>query len=442
MKNTPDIPVVELVPLADIKPNPYQPRVHDKAKIRDLARTIETTDVTTPVFIDRENIPFSGAARIAAYRLLGRDLIPAIRITHISTADAKGKAFTLADNRHGERASWNDQLLGQVLLDLTTEDLNFSIEVTGFSVGEIDLKIEALQSGTAEDEPAIAMTGPAVTKLGQFWKCQEHVIGCADALEPATYEQLMAGKKAAMVVADAPYNVAIQGNVSGKGRNHHREFVMGSGEMTPSQFDTFLGSVMSVVARHTSKGALGYWFMDWRHISQLQAAGEAVFGAPLNICVWAKDRAGMGSFYRSAHEMIMVFRTKGGRHRNNVQLGRFGRDRSNLWSYPAPNNLGGGGEDGALAAEHPTPKPVSLIADAILDATAPRDHVLDPFLGSGTTLLACQQTRRFCRAIDLDPLYVDLAVRRWRLLTGEDAICAETGRTFTECEQDVGGPHV
>lgn len=442
MKNTPDVPIVELIPLADIKPNPYQARVHNKAKIRDLARTIEATGVTSPILIDRDGVLLGGAARMGAYQFLGRDLIAAIRVPHMSAADAKGKAFTIADNRYGERAKWDEELLGRVLFDLTNEDLEFSIEATGFSVGEIDLKIEDLLLGTEPVEAGFVEMGPAVTTPGQFWNCQDHVVGCADALEPATYERLMGAKKAAMVVADAPYNVEIHGHVSGKGRTRHREFAMGSGEMTPAQFQTFLGDVMAVVARQTIQGALGIWFMDWRHLLQLQTAGEAVFGPPLNICVWVKDRAGMGSLYRSAHELVMIFRTKGGRHRNNVQLGRFGRDRTNVWSYPAPRNFGHGGEDATLAGAHPTPKPIELVADAILDSTAPRDFVLDPFLGSGTTLLACERTRRFCRAIDLDPLYVDLAVRRWRLHTGEDAICAETGRTFTECEQDAGGADV
>ena len=242
----------------------------------------------------------------------------------------------------------------------------------------------------------------------------------------------MNGAQAEMVFTDPPYNVPIQGHVGGSGAIRHREFAMAAGEMDAAGFTAFLGTALGLMAHHSLDGSLHFVCMDWRHIPELQAAGDAVYTETKNVCVWAKDNAGMGSLYRSQHELVFVFKSGRAPHRNNVELGRHGRHRSNLWSYPGVNSFGRRSEEGDLLALHPTVKPVAMVADAILDCTARGDLVLDPFLGSGTTLVAAERVGRRCRALELDPLYIDTAVRRWQALTGETARHAQSGRTLDD----------
>lgn len=239
-----------------------------------------------------------------------------------------------------------------------------------------------------------------------------------------------------MVITDPPYNVRVDGHVGGKGKTKHREFGMASGEMTPEQFTTFLRTSFELMARHSSDGSVHVVFMDWRHLPEILAAGGAAYSELLNLCVWAKHQAGMGSLYRSQHELALIFKNGRAAHQNNIQLGRFGRYRTNVWNYPGIQGMRRG-EEGDLLALHPTVKPVRMIADAILDVSRRGDIVLDTFLGSGTTLLAAQRVGRNCYAMELDPLYVDTAIRRWRAVTGMDAVSAASGMTFTQREQAI-----
>jgi len=249
----------------------------------------------------------------------------------------------------------------------------------------------------------------------------------------------MQGASASVVFTDPPYNVPIAGHVSGKGRVRHREFAMASGEMTSAQFVRFLATALELLAKHSATGSLHYICIDWRHQYELLTPALGIYAKLQNLCVWIKDSAGMGSFYRSQHELVVVFKNGRTPHRNNVELGRHGRNRSNVWHYPSLNNFGRAGEEGNLAALHPTVKPVALIADAILDCSARGDLVLDPFLGSGSTLLAAERVGRTCRGIELDPLYVDAAIRRWQHFTGGSAIHASTGNRFDNLVLDEGG---
>jgi hypothetical protein len=226
--------------------------------------------------------------------------------------------------------------------------------------------------------------------------------------------------------------VPIQGHVSGLGAIQHREFAMATGEMSEADFITFLTNVLGLSARYSRDGSLHYICMDWRHLPELQAAGDAVYTEQKNLCVWVKDNPGMGSFYRSQHELVLVFKHGTAAHRNNIQLGRHGRNRSNVWNYPGVNSFRRTSDEGDLLALHPTVKPVKLVADAILDASARGDVVLDPFLGSGTTLIAAERVGRRCRGIELDPLYVDTIVRRWQALTGDVARHAVTDLRFDD----------
>lgn len=242
----------------------------------------------------------------------------------------------------------------------------------------------------------------------------------------------MGQQRAAMVFTDPPYNVPIEGHASGLGAIHHRPFPMASGEMNQAEFTAFLREAFGNLAAFTVDGSLHYICMDWRHVDELLAAGRGTYGEPINLRVWVKDNAGMGSLYRSQHELVLVFKQRGGPHRNNVQLGRFGRNRSNVWRYPGANSFARHGEEGNLLALHPTVKPVAMVADAILDGSSRGDIVLDAFLGSGSTMIAGERTGRRCCALELDPGYVDTAIRRWQTLTGDQARHAATGRSFDD----------
>jgi hypothetical protein len=284
-----------------------------------------------------------------------------------------------------------------------------------------------------------------VTRPGDLWLLGPHRVLCGSALEAGSYATLMAlgdrggeAERAAMAFTDPPYNVPVAGHVCGLGAVKHREFAMAAGEMDAAEFTAFLNTAFGHMALHSLDGSLHFVCMDWRHIPELQAAGDAVYTETKNVCVWAKDNAGMGSLYRSQHELVFVFKAGRAPHRNNVELGRHGRHRSNLWSYPGVNSFGRRSEEGDLLALHPTVKPVKMVADAMLDCTARGDLVLDPFLGSGTTLIAAERVGRRCRALELDPLYVDTAIRRWQALTGDVARNARTGRAFDEVAADAG----
>jgi DNA modification methylase len=314
---------------------------------------------------------------------------------------------------------------------LLAPDLDLS--VTGFEIPEIDLIIQnhGVQSAPPEDiftpDPAL----PPICKLGDHWRMNEHYLICEDAQNRSIVEQLMAGVVADCVFGDVPYNVPVNGHVGGKGRIKHREFAMGSGEMSDSEFLSFLKCVSQRAVEFSKPGSIHYICIDWRHIHTLLRAAEGQYELK-NIAVWVKDNAGMGSFLRSQHEFICIFKKSGAQHQNNVQLGRFGRNRSNVWQYPGANSFGRSSEEGNLLALHPTVKPVQMVADAILDCTNRGDIVLDPFLGSGTTLISAERTGRRCYGVEIDPLYVDVAIRRWQRHTGGHAIHVASNIRFDD----------
>jgi len=380
---------------------------------------------------------------LAARQLKLRE-VPVIRLE--SLTEAQAQAFAIADNRLTEQATWDDRLLGEIFKDLSAIDLDFSLEDTGFSLGEIDLRIEGLKAVVADkadpaDEIPSVSDLPAICQWGDQWKLGKHQILCGSALDKSTYLALLNNRQATVVFTDPPYNVKIDGHVSGKGRIRHREFRMASGEMTPRQFTRFLAAVLRLLATHSSDGAIHYICMDWRHQFELLTAGNKVYTELKNLCVWVKDNGGMGSFYRSQHELVFVFKNGTAPHCNNVQLGKYGRNRTNVWHYPGINGFGRKGEEGDLLALHPTVKPVALVADAILDCSARGDIVLDCFLGSGSTLIAAERTGRICYGMEIDPLYVDTAIRRWQRYTGAQAIHKASGESFDQRAAKVGVPH-
>jgi DNA modification methylase len=415
--------------LDEVRPSAEPVRTHNKAALRKLRKLIAHFGQVVPIVVDRHYAIIDGHAVHHVLRELGAQQIAVVVAS--GRSDAELKALRLALNRIPHDAKWDNERLRAEFSALVT--LSFDLELTGFDTVEIDalLDIDVPQSNVLEaGDDLPARPDNPVTKVGDVWLCGHHRVGCGDALDLAARDCQLEGHRPAMAFLDPPYNVPVHGFVSGLGGTRHREFVQGSGEMSPGQFQHFLAGTLNALKSSLAQGAVGFVCMDWRHLFELLSAGRASELDLLNLCVWAKTNAGMGSLYRSQHELVAVFRNGGGPHRNNVELGRHGRHRSNLWNYRGLNSFGR--DRDALLASHPTVKPVAMIADAIRDVTQRNESVLDLFLGSGSTLIAAEDTGRRCFGMDLDPGYVDVAVQRWEKHTGRDAVHAGTGMNFAD----------
>ncbi len=425
---------------ADLKPDPRNPRRHSKSQVRQIARSIETFGFLIPILIDVSGRIIAGHGRVQAAARLKIEEVPTILVEHLS--EAQLRAYLVADNRLAETSSWDDALLAEQLKELSLLDLNFSLDVIGFDNGEIDFRIQALEVNASPEkaDPADAIPTPlaiCVNRPGDLWLMDEHRLLCGDALQATSYVTLMAGQLATVVFEDFPFNVKINGHVGGKGAIKHPEFAMASGEMSSEEFTQFLTTGFGHAAKHSKNGSIHFQCMDFRHIREITAAGEAIYAELKNLCVWVKNVGGMGSLYRSRHELIFVFKNGRAPHINNVELGRHGRYRTNVWDHRSINSIRRSTEEDDLLAIHPTIKPTKLVADALLDCSNIGDIVLDAFLGSGTTLLAAQRVNRICYGMEIAPQYVDTAIRRWQDLTGLDAVLATTGETFTERHRQV-----
>ena len=397
-----------------IRPDPLNPRKHSHKQVQQIADSIRSFG-----FNVRE--------------------VPTVSLGHLSPQQLR--AFMIADNKLTENSTWDEVLLGQQLKALSEVELDFNLEATGFEMAEIDLLIEGLAPSTdSAPDPADAIPerpGFRVSKSGDWWKLGEHRLLCGDALDPVSYARLMGDRLASVIFTDPPYNVPIEGHASGLGKKQHGDFLMASGEMSDAEFTDFLGRVCNRLSRSSRDGAIHFICMDWRHVGELLEAGREVYDELKNICVRVKDNAGMGSFYRSQHEFVFVFKSGSGTHRNNVQLGRYGRYRTNVWHYPGVNSFSRSTDEGNLLELHPTVKPVALVADAVMDCSNRNDIVLDPFLGSGTTIIAAERTGRKCYGIELDPSYVDTAIRRWQAFTGLSAMHGKSGCIFAQMEEEA-----
>jgi DNA modification methylase len=416
--------------------NTANPRLHSRRQISQIARSIETFGFNVPILIDADLKVIAGHGRLLASRDLKATRIPTISIEHLSPE--KIRAYAVADNKLTENGAWNEELLVSSFTELSALDLDFSLEVMGFDVAEVDFMIEnqaksrKLENDRADDLGGIPL-GSSVCKAGDIWCLGRHRVLCGNSLQSASYTALLEGNRADLVFADPPYNVRVDGHASpGLGGVRHREFAMASGEMDRGQFTDFLTRVCLQLKRFSKPGAINFVCMDWRHAGEMLAAGNEIYSELKNICVWVKHNGGMGSFYRSQHELVFVFKTGGRPHRNNVQLGKYGRHRTNVWSYRGANDFGRSTEEGYLLQMHPTTKPVGMVADAILDCSSRGDLVLDPFLGSGTTVIAAERVGRRCFGIEIDPAYVDTIVRRWQAFTGDAARHATTGELFEQ----------
>lgn len=274
------------------------------------------------------------------------------------------------------------------------------------------------------------MTGPAVSRLGDIWELGRHRLICGDARDAEVMQRLLKNGQADMVFTDPPYNVPIDGHVCGLGSVKHREFAMAAGEMSEAEFTRFLEDGCRAMARVMRDGAIAFVCMDWRHMGELLAAGKAAFTELKNLVVWNKSNGGMGAFYRSKHELIFVFKHGTAPHTNSFGLGDSGRYRTNVWDYAGISSISASRSD--ELAMHPTVKPVALIADAIKDCSRRGEIILDPFAGSGSTLIAAEKTGRSARLVELDPLYCDTIVRRWEAVTGKRAMLTACGRAFED----------
>src|SRR5580704_2693046 len=371
------------------------------------------------------------AGQVGAAKLLGANEVPTIQLE--SLTETQIKAYVIADNRLAEKAGWEKSILAIELQHLLTIDSDLDVTITGFEIPEIDLiLLQETVEPDQDDAFDIEQTNQTITQSGDLWLLGKHRILCGSSLEEASYRTLMVTRHANVVFVDPPYNVAIEGNVSGHGSIHHSDFAMASGEMNEAEFVAFLTTSLRELSRHSTSGSIHFVCMDWRHAGELLAAGNQIYEALLNICVWVKNNGGIGSFYRSRHELVFVFKNGKSLHRNNVMLGKYGRNRTNVWEYPGVNALSKQGDESNLLVLHPTIKPVALIADALLDCSARGDLVLDAFLGSGSTLIAAERIGRICHGIEIEPRYVDVAIRRWQRHTGDQAIHAATRKCFDQ----------
>lgn len=433
----PDLGVTEQVSIDRLKPYSQNARQHDDRQIAKIIASLQAFGWMNPILAERDGTIIAGHGRWMAAKALGLAECPVIWVSHL-TPDA-ARAYRLADNRLAELSGWDRDILEIELQHLSTIDLDFNLETIGWDHAEIDLLLdpEKEEAGDPVDENVPPPRDNAVSRIGDLWACgDEHRLLCGSALEEASFERLMEGRKAAMVFVDAPYNVPVAGHVGGLGRTQHREFAMASGEMSQTEFRAFLARNAGLLAAHAQDGAIIEMCMDWRGLLALQLAIVDAGLSLINLAVWVKNNGGMGSLLRSQHELVLIAKKGTAPHINNVELGKHGRYRTNVWKYAGVNSFGKGRIE--QLSGHPTPKPVAMVADAIRDVSHRGQIILDSFMGSGTTLLAAERTKRVAYGMDIDPVYVDLAIRRWEKMTRQSARLIETGQTFADVAKERG----
>lgn len=419
---------VERIPIDLLRMHPDNARTHDSKQIDLIGKSLQAFGWMNPLLADQDGVLIAGHGRWMAAKRLGLTDVPVIRFEHLT--DDELRAYRLTDNQLATLAGWDKKTLKEELKCLDAIDLDFNIETLGWDRIELDM---ILTPETEEQDPAdeeVPEPLPPISQVGDLWLLGDHRVLCGSALEPSSFVALMAGATARASFVNPPYNVPIQGHVSGLGKVKHREFVQGSGELSEAEFRAFLSTATQMLASHLVDGAIVMVCMDWRGTLPLQLAlGDAQLDQ-INLAVWTKTNAGMGSLLRSQHELIFLAKKGKAPHVNNVQLGKHGRYRTNVWRYPGVNTFGKNRME-ELGA-HPTAKPIALVADAIRDVSNRGDVIIDSFMGSGTTLLAAERTGRIAYGMDLDPGYIDVTIRRWEQMTGKVAQLAGTGQTLAE----------
>lgn len=420
---------VTYLPIERLKPHPQNSRSHTKKQIRSMAEAIKTYGWTNPILIDELDNVLAGHARLAAAKLLGMQTVPTICIPRLT--EAQKRAYVIADNRMNEVVGkWDRGMLALEYEVIKLLDQEFDLSSTGFKLDDIAIILDNAVPVRKEALPLPALQATPVSMLGDLWWMDEHRLLCGDARDPAQFELLMQGERADVVIAPAPYNVPVSGHMVRRGQ--HREFVMASGEMSPAEFSHFLKTVFANLIRFSVNGSIHFLWTDWRHLTEMIEA-TAQYTERKNVICWNKQTAGLGAFYRNQHELIFVMKSGMGKHQNNFKLGQNGRHRTNVWDYPG---LSGFTKDRSeQLAMHPCVQPVAMIVEALRDCSRKGDIVLDCFGGSGTTMIAAGQVGRKARLMELDPLYVDVAIRRWQAETGGKAFLGDTGLSFELVEQ-------
>jgi DNA modification methylase len=415
-----------LVSIADCKALGRETRRHPPGQVRKLAASLDRFGFVLPILIDPDRRVVAGWGLVLAARQLGLTEVPAVTLTELSEAELR--TLRLALNRLSEDSAWDEKELTLEFSEILELSPQTDLEVSGFEMGEIDILLGDGGAGEEDALPLIDAFAPPVTRPGDLWICGQHRVFCGDALRSESFSQLLGGEAAGMLFTDPPYNVPIDGHASGLGTIKHADFAMGSGELSSTEFMAFLKTSLGHAARCSRDGAIHFVCMDWRHLKEVIVAGEKIYSELKNVCVWRKSNAGMGSLYRSQHELVLVFKVGTDAHVNNVGLGRHGRNRTNVWDYVSQNALNGTAK--SKLALHPTVKPVALVADAIRDCSTRNSVILDPFAGAGTTLIAAERTGRRARLIEIDPRFVDAGIERWQRLTGGTALLADGGQPF------------
>jgi DNA modification methylase len=420
---------VAMRPLLELKLAVRRLRKAEEAHVVEVMHSIQALGICRPILVDRHDEIIDGQIVFLAAQRLGLDRIPAITIDHLD--DAEVRVLRIALNRLAEKGSWDLDALKAEVEELITIDTD--IEVTGLTGEEIDLLILDQNNDPSADDGVIEpdLTAPAVTQLGDSWLLGEHRLLCTDAREAASYTRLFGdGPAARVVITDPPFGCKIAGLVSGNGAVKHQDFIDGSGGMSSEELEGLLAAAYDNAARHLVDGGLVYSFMDYRELETLLRVGRKLGFALLNILVWDKGRGGMGGLYRSACEFICLFKSGNAPHLDRVSLGKHGRDRTTVLSYPGATTPGSSAREQLHA--HPTPKSVELIADIMIDTTDRGEIILDPFMGSGTAVIAAQRTGRVAYGLELDPHYCDVIVKRFERVTGIEAVHAGTGMTFAQ----------
>ncbi len=424
--------------VSDLKTAARLVRSHPVAKRRALKASVSEFGILDPITVNSNGVIVDGHLRAQIARELGLKSVPVVPIAHLT--DAELKAYALAANKMPTVANYDSDALRLELEEIRAEAPELDLTLTGFSIGEIDRIDGNYKAGIyddLEDDQVIDSSVAPIAKVGQLYALGDHRLICGNSLDAGVIDQLMDGNRAVAAFTDPPYNVKINGHVSGSGA--HTEFAMASGEMSREGFEHFLTTALGNLASQLEDGAIAFVCMDHAHLGELLHAGEAAFEERLNLCVWDKGQGGMGALYRSQHELVAVFKKGTAPHINNVALGKHGRNRTNVWSFPG---MAGFGKSRRKALElHPTVKPVALVAEALLDVTRPGDIIVDLFGGSGSTLIAAERIGRAARLVELDPLYVDRIIARWERMTGEAAVLLSdsTAAPFMTAEREGNG---
>lgn len=416
---------IEYLPIAALRPADRRVRKATASQVARVELSLSQFGICAPILIDSDAHIVHGHLVWEAARRLKLDAVPVVRIDHLNATERRALAIAL--NRLGETGEWDVDALKLEFAELI--ELDEEVVSTGFELAEIDALLIEGEPDETEDDDLPPLPLSAVSQLGDIWVIGDHRLVQGDARDREVYERLIAdGEGVRLTLTDVPFNVPIRGHCTGQA--HHREFAVAHGELSREEFAAFNTEWMQLASSVLVEGGLLATFIDWRSVELILSAGRETGLDLLNIVVWAKSNAGQGSLWRSGHEMLPVFKKGSAPHCNRVELGRWGRYRSNVWTYPGASSLGSDAREGL--ATHPSVKPRAMIEDALLDVTDRGDVVCDCFLGSGTMLLAAEATGRRCRAIEIDGTYCDLAIDRWQQMTGREATLEETGETHAE----------